>query len=55
MVAVGSWVGTGAGTGVKLNKKGEADGPLKILVGRAGAAEGKKGAGEAAAAQANSI
>jgi hypothetical protein len=25
VVAVGSWIGTGAGNGVELNKKGEAD------------------------------
>ncbi len=38
VVAVGSWIGTGAGTGGELNKQGKAD----------EAAENKKGAGEAA-------
>ncbi len=45
VVAVGSWTGTRAGTGVELNKHGEAD----------EAAVSKLGAGEAAAAQANCI
>ncbi len=38
VVAVGSWIGTGARTGGELNKQGEAD----------MAAENKEGAGEAA-------
>ncbi len=45
VVAVGGWTGTGAGTGVEVNKHGEAD----------EAAVSKLGAGEAAAAQANCI
>jgi hypothetical protein len=45
VAAAGSWIGTGAGTGGELNKHGE--------VGEA--AEGKYGAGEAAAVQANCI
>jgi hypothetical protein len=45
VAAAGCWIGTGAGTGGKLNKYGEAD----------GATEGKKGADEAAAVQANCI
>jgi hypothetical protein len=45
VAAAGSWIGTGAGAGGKLNKYGEAD----------GAAEGRYGAGEAAAVQANCI
>jgi hypothetical protein len=45
VATAGSWIGTGAGTGGELNKHGEAD----------GAAEGKYGAGEAAAVQANCI
>jgi hypothetical protein len=45
VATAGSWIGTGAGTGGELNKHEEA--------GRA--AEGKYGAGEAAAVQANRI
>jgi hypothetical protein len=43
VAAAGSWIGTGAGAGGKLNKYGEAD----------RAAEGKLGVGEAAAVQGN--
>ncbi len=45
VVAVGGWTGTGARTGVELNKHGEAD----------EAAVSKLGAGEAAAVRANCI
>jgi hypothetical protein len=45
VATAGSWIGTGAETGGELNKHGEAG----------GAAEGKYGAGEAAAVQANCI
>ncbi len=45
VTVAGSWIGTGAGAVGKLNKYGEAG----------GAAEGKYGAGEAAAVQANFI
>jgi hypothetical protein len=45
VAAAGSWIGTGAGAGGKLNKYGEA----------VRAAEGKLGAGEAAAVKANCI
>jgi hypothetical protein len=45
VAAAGSWTGAGAGTGVELNKHGEAG----------EAAVGKLGAGEAVAAQANCI
>ncbi len=45
VAAAGSWIGTGAGAGGKLNKYGEAD----------RAAEGKLGVGEAAAVQVNCI
>jgi hypothetical protein len=45
VAAAGSWIGIGAGAGEELNKHGEAD----------EAAEGKYGAGEAAAVQANCI
>jgi hypothetical protein len=45
VTAAGSWIGTGAGASGKLNKYGEVD----------RAAEGKLGAGEAAAVQANCI
>jgi hypothetical protein len=43
VAAAGSWIGTGAGTSGELNKHREAG----------GAAEGKYGAGKAAAVQAN--
>jgi hypothetical protein len=45
VATAGSWLGTGAGTDKELNKHGEA----------AGAAEGKYGAGEAAAVQPDCI
>jgi hypothetical protein len=45
VAAAGSWIGTGAGASGKLNKYGEVD----------RATEGKLGAGEAAAVQANCI
>ncbi len=45
VATAGSWIGTGAGAGGKLNKYGEAD----------RAAEGNLGAGEAASVQANCI
>ncbi len=45
VAAAGSWIGTGAGTCGELNKHD----------GAAGAAEGKYGAGGAAAVQANCI
>jgi hypothetical protein len=31
VVAVGSWIGTGAGTSVELNKKREADGAVENI------------------------
>ncbi len=52
---MGGRIGTGAGTGVELNKKGEADGAAENIVWAGGAAEGKKIAGGAAAEQANCI
>ncbi len=55
VVAVGSWIGTGAGTGIELNKEGEADGAAENIGWAGSAAEGKRGAGEAAAVQANCI
>jgi hypothetical protein len=55
VVAVGSWIGTGAGTGGELNKYCEADGAAEYMGCAGGAAEGKKGAGVDAAAQANCI
>jgi hypothetical protein len=55
VVAVGSWIGTGAGTGVELNKEGEADGAAENIGWAGSAAEGKRGAGEAAAVEANCI
>ncbi len=54
-VAVGSWIGTGAGTGGELNKYGEADEAAENKGGAGVATEGKKGASEAAAVQANCI
>ncbi len=48
-------VGGGIGTGVELNKKGEADEAADRNGWVGGATEGKWGAGEAAAEQANSI
>jgi hypothetical protein len=54
-VAVGSWMGTGAGTGGELNKYGEADEATENTGLAGSAAEGKKGVGKAAAAQANCI
>jgi hypothetical protein len=53
--AVSSWIETGAGTGGKLNKYGEGDEAAEYMGWAGGAAEGKKGAGGAAAAQANCI
>jgi hypothetical protein len=50
VVAVGNWVGTGAGTGV-----GEADGAAENKEGAGEAAERKQGADEAAVVQANCI
>jgi hypothetical protein len=43
VVAVGSWLGTRAGTSVKLNKKGEADRATENIGWAGGAAEGKRG------------
>ncbi len=54
-VAVGSWIGTRAGTGGELNKYGEADEAAENTGLAGSAAEGKKGVGDAAAAQANCI
>jgi hypothetical protein len=42
VVAVGGRIGTGAGTGVELNKKGEADEAAENIGWAGGAAEGKK-------------
>jgi hypothetical protein len=42
VVAVGSGIRTGAGTGVKINKKGEADEAVENIGWVDGAAEGKK-------------
>jgi hypothetical protein len=53
VIAVGSWIGTGAGTGGELNKHGEADEATENKRGVGEATEGKKGAGEANAVQAN--
>ncbi len=47
VVTVSSWIGTGAGTGVELNKKGEADEAAENTGWAGGAAEGKWGSGEA--------
>ncbi len=55
VVAVGGGIGTGAGTSVELNKKGEADEAAKNIGWAGGAAEGKKVAGGATAEQANCI
>ncbi len=53
---MGGGIGTGAGTCVELNKKGEADErPLKIMVGRMGPLKANGGAGEAAVEHANCI
>jgi hypothetical protein len=52
---VGGGIGTGAGTGVRLNKKGEADEAAENIGWADGAAEGKKLVGGAAAEQANCI
>jgi hypothetical protein len=52
---VGSWIGTEAGNGVELNKKGEADGAAENIGWTGGATEGKRRTGEAAAEQANCI
>ncbi len=54
-VAEGRRIGTGAVTGVELNKKGEADEAAEISGLAGGAAEGNWGAGEAAEGQANCI
>jgi hypothetical protein len=48
-------IGTGAGTTVELNKKGEVDEAAENIGWVDGAAEGKKLAGGAAAEQANCI
>ncbi len=53
VIAVGTWIGTRAGTGGELNKYGEADKAAENKSGAGEAAEGKKRAGEAAAVQAN--
>jgi hypothetical protein len=55
VVAVGSWIGTGAVSGGELNKYGEADKAAENMGWAGRAAEGKKGVGEAAAVQANCI
>jgi hypothetical protein len=55
VIAVGSWIGTGTGTGGELNKYGDADEAAEKKGGAGGATEGKKGAGGAAAVQANCI
>jgi hypothetical protein len=55
VVTVGGGIGTGAGTGVELNKKGVADQATDNNGWAGGAAEGKWGAGKAAAEQANCI
>jgi hypothetical protein len=55
VVAVGSWIGTGAGTSGELNKYGEVDEAAENMGWAGRAAEGKKGAGEAAAEQPNCI
>jgi hypothetical protein len=55
VAAVGSWIETGAGTGGGLNKHGEADKAAENRKGEGGTTEGKEGAGEAAAVQANCI
>jgi hypothetical protein len=46
VVAVGSWIGTGAGTCGELNKHGEADEAAENKEGAGETAQGKKGAGE---------
>jgi hypothetical protein len=55
VVAVGSWIGTGAGAGGELNKYDEVDEATENKKGVGKTAEGKLGAGEAAAVQANCI
>ncbi len=55
VVAVGSGIRTGAGTGVELNKKCEVDEATENIGWAGGAAEGKKLAGWATAEQANCI
>ncbi len=55
VVAAGGWTETGAGTGVELNKHGEADEAAVSKLGADEAAVSKLGAGEAAVAQANCI
>ncbi len=52
---MGNRIGTGAGTSVELNKKGEVDEAAENIGWVDGAAEGKKLAGGAAAEQANCI
>jgi hypothetical protein len=41
VIAVGSWIGTGAGAGGELNKHGKADGAAENKEGEGEAAEGK--------------
>ncbi len=53
VIAVGGELGTGAGTSVELNKKGEADKAAENIGWADGAAKGKTLAGGAAAEQAN--
>jgi hypothetical protein len=55
VVAVGGGIRTGAGTGVELDKKNEADRAAENIGWAGRAAEGKKLAGRAAAEQANCI
>ncbi len=50
---MGGGIGTGAGTGVKLNKKGEADDAAENIGWVNGAAKGKKIVGGSAVEQAN--
>ncbi len=45
VVAVGGGIGTGAGTGFELNKKGEVDKATENIGWAGGASEGKKLAG----------
>jgi hypothetical protein len=52
---LGGRIGTGAGTSVELNKKDKLDEAAENNGWAVGAAEGNRGAGEAAAAQANCI
>jgi hypothetical protein len=52
---VGGGIRTGAGTGVELDTKNDADGAAENIGRAGGAAEGKKLAGRVAAQQANCI